>query len=94
MAGGFDINDRSTWAWTAEGVSCQSTDGPEYYLDPESPYSFYQCSNGVPYLHHCPDGQVFNPAAEPGPVCDSPFNRNEAAVYDWAVKHGQVTDQR
>jgi cytolysin (calcineurin-like family phosphatase) len=33
--------------------------------------SFYQCSNGVPYLHNCPSGLVFNPKLN---VCDWPEN--------------------
>jgi hypothetical protein len=33
--------------------------------------SFYQCSNGVPYLHQCPSGLVFNPNLI---VCDWPQN--------------------
>jgi hypothetical protein len=95
MADTFNINDRSTWAWTdGGGVQCQPGDGPQYLLNPEDPGSFYQCTDGVPYKHDCPQGLVYNPLANPGPVCDWPHNVNESAVYDWAVKNGYVTDQR
>jgi hypothetical protein len=87
MADTLDINDRSTWAWKEHAVRCRPDD-PQYLPDPESPYSFYQCSEGVPYKQDCPAGLVFNPTVEPGPVCDWPYNVNEAAVYDWAVKNG------
>ncbi|XP_064607107.1 protein obstructor-E-like [Liolophura sinensis] len=32
----------------------------QYICNPLNPRSFYQCSHGVPYLHDCPGGLVFN----------------------------------
>jgi hypothetical protein len=46
----FNINDRSTWAWTNEAVT---DDGKGYSLNPEDKHSFYQFSHDVPYLHYC-----------------------------------------
>jgi len=56
-------------------VKCtQPWDVPEYHPDPYSCNSFYECSNGVPHHMPCPEGLVFNPRANPGPVCDWPWN--------------------
>ncbi len=35
---------------------------------------FCQCDWGVPIEMTCPPGLVFNPAVNPGPVCDWPEN--------------------
>jgi hypothetical protein len=51
---------------------CQ--EGDRYLPNPQDPHTFYECKEGVPYLHHCPIGLIFNPDAEPGPVCDYPSN--------------------
>lgn len=91
MDDGFNINDRSTWAWD---VSLRFQPGDAYLLDPESANHFYQIVNGVPYQMSCPEGLVFDPTVEPPPVCDWPGDFNHADVYAWAVAHGQVTDQR
>ena len=55
---------------------CDVTCGPsdDYVANPYDCGSFYQCSNGVPYLQQCPSGLVFNPNVQPGPVCDWPAN--------------------
>ena len=93
MSDTFDINDRSTWAWIDDGeVSASWADDEGYTVDPNDPESFYQISNGVPYKHSCPTGQVFNPIV--GAVCDYPQNCPEADIYDWAVSKGLVNDQR
>ena len=43
----------------------------------------------------CPAGLVFNPTAEPGPVCDWPTPELNEAVYQWCLDRGIVTeDQR
>jgi len=53
-------------------VKCvQPWDVPEYHANPYDCKSFYQCSNGVPYLHRCPSILVFNPNLN---VCDWPSN--------------------
>ena len=87
---GFDINDRSTWAWN----DAQAVTDVDYLLDPDSREYFYQRIDGTLTKQPCPSGLIFNPTAEPGPVCDWPTQVDEAAVYEWAVAHGQVTDQR
>lgn len=95
MSDTFDINDRSTWAWIDDGeVSASWADDAGYTVNPDDPSSFYQISNGKPYKHPCPEGLVFNPRANPGPVCDWPPNCSEADIYDWAVSKGLVNDQR
>lgn len=35
---------------------------------------FWQCSNSVPHKFACPQGLIWNPTANPGPVCDWPRN--------------------
>ena len=58
-------------------VECtQPWDVPEYHPDPYSCHSFYQCANGVPVLHPCPGGLVFDPHVQPGPVCVWPEDYN------------------
>jgi len=54
----FDINDRRTWAWVDDAVS-ESRANEGYLLNPEDRHSFYQLSNGVPYLHQCPLARSF-----------------------------------
>jgi hypothetical protein len=92
----FDINDRSTWDWVngGDGV-CTSED--EILINPEDRHSFYQCSNGVPYLQQCPrmnnmaETGVFDPRVG---ACENPANCSEADIYDWAVAQGLVNDER
>ena len=95
MSDAFDINDRGTWDWV-NGLTVSADTLPEgdYKVDPTSRYHFYQISNGVPVRHACPEGLVWNPTVEPGPVCDWPYNFSEADLYDWAVSVGLVNDQR
>lgn len=96
MSDTFDINNRETWDWV-DGIEVRADSSPkdsDYKLDPTSPHHFYQISNGVPHRQACPDGLVFNPSANPGPVCDHPWNCSEADIYDWAVSVGLVNDQR
>lgn len=91
MTEGFNINDRTTWAW----AEVKPRVGDTYLLDPESPdYFIHVTTSGTPLRMPCPSGLVFDPTVEPGPVCDWPFNIDHAKVYEWAVAHGQVTDQR
>lgn len=92
---GFDINERSTWAWVNGGQVTCSEHG-EYLLNPQDPHSFYQCSQGVPYLHQCAQESdsskmVFDPRVN---VCVFDDGTLEPQIYDWAVKNGLVTDQR
>jgi len=94
MSDTFDINNRETWDWIYPDVSADTPPEGDYKLNPRDPHSFYQISNGVPHLHQCPPGMVFNPNANPGPVCDHPWNCSEADIYDWAVANGLVNDQR
>jgi hypothetical protein len=89
----FNINDRSTWAWTNEAVT---DDGNGYSLNPKDKHSFYQFSDGVPYLHQCAmedqsSRLIYNPELN---VCDWSMNHSEAKVYEWAVGRGLVEDQR
>jgi hypothetical protein len=90
----FDINNRRTWDWVYPDPGQFPDEIGDYRLDPENRESFYQMSDGVPYIMPCPAGQVFNPIVRPGPVCDSPLNCSEADIYGWAVSKGLVNDQR
>lgn len=94
MSGTFNINDRATWDWVSREVTAETPPEGDYKLDPTSPNHFYQIANGQPVRHPCPDGLVWNPASNPGPVCDWPYNVDEADIYDWAVANGVVNDQR
>lgn len=88
----FDINDRTTWAWANNGrVASDWADENGLALNPEDKNSFYQLSNGVPYRHSCPEGQVFDPRIS---VCSYPGEVTEAEIYAWAVDRGLVEDQR
>lgn len=42
--------------------------------NPDDATSFYQFMGGVAYKMPCPAGLIFNPDADPGPVCDWPMN--------------------
>uniref|UniRef100_A0A1B0CBD9 Chitin-binding type-2 domain-containing protein n=2 Tax=Lutzomyia longipalpis TaxID=7200 RepID=A0A1B0CBD9_LUTLO len=42
-------------------------DSNVYLVNPTSCTSFYQCSNGVPYLQPCPSDLYYNPKLQ---VCD------------------------
>jgi hypothetical protein len=96
MATTFDINDRATWTWVgwAGGSPPAQWFDNGYTLDPADKRYFYQLVDGAAYRMPCGAMTQFNPAAEPGPVCDHPENVSEAVVYDWCVKKGIVTDQR
>lgn len=41
------------------------------YVDPNDFSNFYQCTNGITYWKHCPEGLLFNPDLN---VCDWPTN--------------------
>jgi hypothetical protein len=47
-------------------------DGDTYLPNPEDPTTFYQCVDGVPHLHDCTEGTIFDPSITPGPVCAMP----------------------
>ncbi|CAG9834944.1 unnamed protein product [Diabrotica balteata] len=52
-------------------VECPKVDGPDsVYFPHEDCSKFYQCSNGVPYVHNCSSGLHFNSKLN---VCDYPF---------------------
>jgi hypothetical protein len=56
-------------------VECtQPWDVPEYHPDPYSCNHYYQCVQGLPFRQPCPPLTVYNPTAQPGPVCDHPWN--------------------
>jgi len=77
-----------SWGYKSGDITCtKPSDEPEYYPNPTDPSSFYQCSNGVPYLQPCPAGLVFNPTVNPGPVCDWPSNIPEL-VKLWYSQQG------
>jgi hypothetical protein len=89
----FNINDRSTWAWTNSAVI---DDGNGYSLNPTDRHSFYQFSHGTPYLHQCAmeddsNRLVYDPELN---VCVWSADCSEAKVYEWAVGRGLVKDQR
>jgi hypothetical protein len=97
MADMFDINDRSTWAWTTfrlDDVPESWADDGGYTINPSDPGSYIEFQDGVPHYMPCPAGLHFNPFANPGPVCDWPENIHLPALYDWAVKKGMIRDQR
>lgn len=92
---GFDINDRSTWAWANDGAL---SGGPgDYALNPQDKYSFYQFDDsGNASLHQCPmetatDRLLYDPSLN---VCITSQDITETQVYDYAVKNGLVADQR
>lgn len=94
MSDTFDINDRSTWDWVYSGPAEFPAEIGDYRLDPTSPHHFYQMSKGVATRMPCGAETVFNPTANPGPVCDNQSNVSEEDIYNWAVSKGLVNDQR
>jgi hypothetical protein len=62
--------------------------GETYHPNPRDPRTFYECVDGVPQPHQCPLGQIFNPKATPGPVCDYP--QNVEKYWDDDVKVAEV----
>ena|SRR5436305_15342761 len=72
MGAGFNVNDRQTWAWTAETMEAGYAAVDDVYaLNVEDPSSFFQFNGDVPTLQHCPlfDGegnrQVYDPTVGP-----------------------------
>ena len=98
MGAGFNVNDRKTWAWTAETVDAGYAAVDDVYaLNVEDPSSFFQFKGNVPTLQQCPisDGQgnrqVYDPTVG---ACLAPSAVDEAEIYAWAVSKGYITDQR
>ncbi|KAG5885066.1 hypothetical protein JTB14_036635 [Gonioctena quinquepunctata] len=62
--------DQGTHICLQRGIVCPSVDGGHsvYGALPDCT-QFCQCSNGLPYLHHCANGTHFNPVLN---VCDYP----------------------
>jgi hypothetical protein len=98
MAADFDIRDRHTWAWnddSAEDGMVRLDDG--FALNLDDPHSFYQYTDGVPYLHKCPlqDATGLRLFFDPRVLaCNWLTNSSEEEVYEWAVSSGRVEDQR
>lgn len=61
------------WRTTLAGDNGPQADYT-YIGNPHDAASFYQFRGGVPYLQPCPAELIFNPAANPGPVCGYPAN--------------------
>ena len=47
-------------------------EGDTYLANPADPTTFYQCKDGVPHLHRCGEGMIFDPSITPGPACVMP----------------------
>merc|ERR1712080_322290 len=79
-----DVNDQNCHPW----CPATPTPAPEcnmectndgFFPNPDEPCSqdFCECISGVPYVFHCPDGLIYNPAVE---ACDFCFKSTDAAA--------------
>uniref|UniRef100_A0A6P7FM87 Uncharacterized protein LOC114329323 n=1 Tax=Diabrotica virgifera virgifera TaxID=50390 RepID=A0A6P7FM87_DIAVI len=68
------VYPHNTYCFTTmlyEVTECPKVDGPDsVYYPHEDCAKFYQCSNGVPYVHNCSSGLHFNSKLN---VCDYPL---------------------
>ncbi|KAJ8925530.1 hypothetical protein NQ315_009369 [Exocentrus adspersus] len=81
-----DNGGTNTLCPASKAKECPVVDGEQpVYIPLPDCTQFCQCSNGLPWLHNCPDGLHFNPTLN---VCDWPENAGCTGGNDTATTPG------